>query len=296
MSKPGRLLSLVLATVAFPIALSAQQFHVRPDTHAWGSYHWARTANPFTVRLQNNFTSAWSSFLSTASSDWTQSAVLNTTIVGGSSTTTTRRSCSMVLGRVTVCNYTYGNNGWLGLASININGSHITEGSVKINDTYFAQASYNNNSEKLHVVCQEVGHTFGLDHQSTSGASLNTCMDYYSNTSNSDTKSTHPNAHDYAELSTIYSHLDSTNTSFSVTPGLTTQSVASIPAMEQIELDGPGQWGTEVERSEDGRFSTFVLDFGSDRQIVTYVTWSDDATDADGNLRVRSVREHSVQP
>ena len=60
-----------------------------------------------------------------------------------------------------------------------------------------------------HVICQEVGHTFGLDHQSTDGSSLNTCMDYYHNTSASDTRSTHPNQHDYDELGIIYSHVDS---------------------------------------------------------------------------------------
>jgi hypothetical protein len=63
-----------------------------------------------------------------------------------------------------------------------------------------------------HVICQEIGHTFGLDHQDESGISLNTCIDYYHNTSASDTKSTHPNSHDYGELSTIYQHLDSTTT------------------------------------------------------------------------------------
>jgi hypothetical protein len=63
-----------------------------------------------------------------------------------------------------------------------------------------------------HVICQEIGHTFGLDHQDESGISLNTCMDYYHNTSASDTKSTHPNQHDYDELSTIYQHRDSTTT------------------------------------------------------------------------------------
>jgi hypothetical protein len=63
-----------------------------------------------------------------------------------------------------------------------------------------------------HVICQEIGHTFGLDHQSETGASLNTCMDYYHNTSASDTKSIRPNQHDYDELATIYTHLDSTST------------------------------------------------------------------------------------
>ena len=63
------------------------------------------------------------SHLTQTSSDWNSgnSAVL-TAIVGGTSS----KRCSMVLGTTQVCNGTYGNNGWLGLASINISGDHIT--------------------------------------------------------------------------------------------------------------------------------------------------------------------------
>src|SRR5215813_11776679 len=83
-----------------------------------------------------------------------------------------------------------------------------------MNDTYFNTSFYNNPNEKLHVMCQEIGHTFGLDHQSTDGSSLNTCMDYFSNTGSNanSTLSTHPNQHDYDELVTIYTHLDSFTT------------------------------------------------------------------------------------
>ena len=282
MKKVRVLISLLV--LGIPAVASAQSREAQ--THSWGGYHWARTANPFNVKLQSNLTLDWPGHLTTASTDWTSSSVLNAPVVAGSTGSTTRRRCTMALGHVVVCNYAYGNNGWLGLASINITGgTHITQGSVKVNDSYSM-----NTAEKLHVMCQEVGHTFGLDHQSTSGASLNTCMDYYSNTSSSDTLSTHPNAHDYAELGTIYAHLDSTNTSF-LTAGTETSGAGRIPAMNQIALDGPGQWGVEVERSEDGRFSTFVLDFGSGNQTVTHVTWADDATDDDGNPRVnRGVR------
>ncbi|MGC4939945.1 hypothetical protein [Kribbella sp. DT2] len=60
---------------------------------------------------------------------------------------------------------TYGNNGWAGLASINLSGSgHISTGSVKLNDTYESGAP---TAERQGVMCQEVGHTYGLDHQDT---------------------------------------------------------------------------------------------------------------------------------
>ena len=51
--------------------------------NSWGGYHWARTSNPFTLRLGNNTTGTWTGHLSTASSDWSQSTVLDTSIVAG---------------------------------------------------------------------------------------------------------------------------------------------------------------------------------------------------------------------
>ena len=150
--------------------------------------------------------------LQTASSDWSKSTVLDTTVVPGG---TNPRHCRPTSGRVEVCSANYRNTGWLGLAQIWVTGGqHITQGVVKNNDYYFGNSSYqyNNTAEMQHVICQEIGHTFGLDHQSETGASLNTCMDYYHNTSASDTKSTSPNQHDYDELATIYGHNDSFTT------------------------------------------------------------------------------------
>jgi hypothetical protein len=186
----------LLAPFAFAGAASAN--------HSWGGYHWARTSNPFTVKLGDNVSGPWDTMLRTASNDWTQSTVLNTTVVSGR---TKPKSCRPTSGRVEVCSANYGNTGWLGVAQIWVTGgTHIRQGTVKNNDYYFGSSTYryNNTAEMQHVICQEIGHTFGLDHQSTSGASLNTCMDYYHNTSASDTKSTHPNAGDYDELRCIY--------------------------------------------------------------------------------------------
>jgi hypothetical protein len=184
--------------------------------HSWGKYHWARTANPVSLTLANNTSprSPWGSMLQTASSQWNAKSqnltpVLNTSV--GSRDTNDPTSCAAVLGKVEVCNADYGDTGWLGVAQIWIyrGGSHIAQGTVELNDYYFSGAggagyAYNNSAEQQHVVCQEVGHTFGLDHQDESGASLDTCMDYWHNTSSSDLRSTTPNAGDYGELSCIY--------------------------------------------------------------------------------------------
>ncbi len=252
-----------LAVVAFPTITNA--------THSWGGYHWARTTPQFTLKLGDNMTTAsWKGHLAQTSSDWNSgnSAVL-TSIVAG----TSNKRCSMVAGTTQVCNGTYGNNGWLGLASINITGgTHITQGSAKMNDTYFNTATYNNPNEKLHVVCQEVAHTFGLDHQSTDGSSLNTCMDYFSNTgaNATSTLSTKPNAHDFEELNIIYAHLDTTTT------------VAAMAAMAASAVsvdvdDDPNSWGQLTKQSINGRSSTYERHNWDGSKTITHVYWTNEA-------------------
>jgi len=255
------LLSGALAATVFAVGLSA--------THSWGGYHWARTTPQFTLKLGDNLTSAdWKSHLRVTSSDWNSgNTALLTAVVAG----TSRKRCSMVAGTAQVCNGTYGNNGWLGLASINIiDGTHITQGSAKLNDTYFNTATYNNPNERKHVMCQEVAHTFGLDHQSTDGSSQNSCMDYFSNTgaNATSTASTTPNAHDFAQLNSIYSHLDTT----------TTVAMTTSPAASASEVgDDPNSWGQLVSQSANGRSSTYERFERNGSKTLTHVFWTIEA-------------------
>ncbi len=244
--------------------------------HAWSDYHWARTANPFTLQLGNNVSSTWTSYLTTASGDWSSIAfdgqtdsfgnkVLNplrSTVVVGAS----KGHCRPTTGRVEVCSGAYGNNGWLGLATVWVDSSHhIVQGTAKFNDTYFNTSTYNNPNEKQHVVCQEVGHTFGLDHQSTDGSSLNTCMDYFSNTGKNagSTASTHPNLHDYGELTYIYTHFDSYNTATATAPA------NAAPAY----APGVADDGTPIGASQ-ARGIVYVTDLGGGNRIITWVHWA----------------------
>jgi hypothetical protein len=255
------LASAVLISAAFPLIVFAN--------HSWNGYHWARTSNPFTLKLGDNLTSAdWKSHLAQTSSDWNSgNTPVVTAIVAGSA----GKRCKMVAGTTQVCNGRYGNNGWLGLATINITGgTHITQGSAKMNDTYFDTATYNNPNEREHVMCQEVAHTFGLDHQSTDGSSLNTCMDYFSNTGANagSTLSTKPNQHDFDELNIIYQHLDSFTTVAAMT---------ALSASKSEVTDDPNSWGQLVSQSEHGRSSTYER-FNSDgSKTVAHVYWTIEA-------------------
>ena len=234
--------------------------------HSWSTYHWPRASNPFTLGLGDNLSSVWDSYLQTTSSDWSVSNVLDTTVVTGNSS---QRRCRAANGRVEVCNGAYGNNGWLGIASISVSGSHITSGSVRVNDTYFNTAQYNTTAWRNLVMCQEVGHIFGLDHQDEnfSNPNLGTCMDY----TNSPSSNQHPNGHDYEQLQIIYAHTDG---------GAALSAAADAsdapPAMKQLALDGPGQWGRVVARYDDGRPRLYELDFGRGYKIITHVFWLPD--------------------
>ena len=233
--------------------------------HTWGPYHWARTSNPFSVKLGDNVSGVWDTSLTLASADWSLSSVLDAMIVQGSNLRNPK-ACKPKIGRGEVCNAKYGFNGWLGIASIWISGEHITQGTVKLNDTYFNRATYNTAPWRNLVMCQEVGHVFGLDHQDEvfANSNLGTCMDY----TNDPTSNQHPNTHDYEMLETIYAHLDTTTT--------LSQTTVSAP-MPDISLDGPNDWGKEIRKSGDGRVSLFERDLGNGRKVFTHVFWVDGA-------------------
>ncbi|MBI2984504.1 MAG: hypothetical protein HYY50_02670 [Candidatus Kerfeldbacteria bacterium] len=246
-----------LAVFAFATAASAN--------HSWGPpYHWARTSNPFTLKVGDNVSSSWDFYLDTAIADWSQSSVLDMTKVAGG---TRPKTCRPTAGRVESCSARYGNTGWLGIAQIWITGGeHITQGVVKVNDYYFSQPYYNTAGWRSLVMCQEPGHTLGLGHQdenfNNDPIQPHTCMDYFIPEAN---EIVHPNQHDYEQLEDIYSHLDTT----------TTISQAATSPRSWQSAQAPREWGREIHRSPDGQASVFVRDLGLGRRIVTHVFWAE---------------------
>ena len=130
-------------------------------------------------------------------------------------------------------------------------------------------------------MCQEIGHTFGLDHQDITfdNPNLGTCMDYtndptaispYNGQDNE-----YPNDHDYEELGIIYSHLDSTTT--------VKQTIAAGHAMAARNQDddeeparvGTAQWGRLIRSTNHGRTEMFELDLGRGQKMITQVIWAD---------------------
>ena len=255
----------IIALAALPLLASGAPN--AEANNAWGPYHWARTANPFTLKLGDNLSSTWDPILATTSSDWSVSTVLNTTVDAGGAGDP--RKCRATTGRVEVCNAKYGARGWLGLASIWISGGHITKGAVKLNDTYFNTAKYDTPAWRNLVSCQEVGHTLGLDHQDENfnNPNLGTCMDY---TSSPDSNQ-HPNAHDYAMLEAIYAHLDSTTT---VDAGAPSGPGRNRGARVDEPGDDPADWGRPVGVDGHGRVNQFELDLGNGQKKLTHVLWT----------------------
>lgn len=174
--------------------------------HQWSNYHWERQSStePITLSIEDNHTPA--------TPNW--SALLDSTRSGTASDGTSYSSVGAALewndpdgtvvnygdyfsvhvvnnnGVIESFNDDYGDTGWLGVATIRITrgrNKHIVDGESKVNDYYVAEPvingepydGFNEEIEWLHVLCQEIGHTFGVDHNregADGGTPDDTCM------------------------------------------------------------------------------------------------------------------------
>jgi hypothetical protein len=226
--------------------------------------------------VAENLDSEWNSHFNAAVSDWNASTVLSLSTIGGTKNPVT---CPPTLGRIDVCNAAYGNTGWLGVAQIWIGpGSHITQATTLVNDTYFNSPQYDSDAWRRFVICQEIGHAFGLDHQDErfTNTNIGTCMDYTDDpdgTIEGQLSNLRPNAHDYEQLVSIYSHLDGgggggrgRSAAAGSRPDLPPQAAGFVPDRAQAS------WGRLV--SSNGRLARYVLDFGNGNLIYTFVIWA----------------------
>lgn len=254
-TKLGRRLAIG-AALAIPAAMIAVPLMA---TNSWGGYHWKRTTNAqLAVPVHDNVNATWQSAFDTAMVDWNASSVIQSPVVAG---TINPKTCKASAGTIQVCNSRYGRTGWLGIASISLSGGHISQGTTKVNDTYFDTPQYNTPAWRAVVMCQEIGHDYGLDHQDENfdNADLGTCMDY----SNNPLPNQHPNAHDYSMLEDIYNHLDAA-ASLPSAPGNAPADVGNTPA----------SWGRPVHFLADGRPDIYERQDGPGRKTITHVFWA----------------------
>lgn len=248
--------ALLVALIAVPLSANA--------THSWNGYHWERSSNPVTLELGDNVTSKWDGHLALASSDWSLSSVLDTVVAAGKA----KANCRPSKGRVEICDDRYGYNGWLGVATVWVKGGHIEQSTVKVNDSYFDDfAQYNTSAWRQTVMCQEIGHAFGLTHQDEDfyNTPLGTCMDY----SADPTLNQHPNQHDYDQLEAIYAHLDAADTGDGGGKGN-----GPPPGRGKGNNGEPSEFGKLVSGSKKAGVSVHEIDLGNGQKVFNFVTWA----------------------
>ncbi len=256
---------LFILTLAV-LLVGASAAGVTEASHSWGNYHWSRSANPAALTVGVNISSAWIEYLNSAIGDWNISSVVQLAKMPG---LTNPKSCKPVSGRIEVCNSKYGNNGWLGLAQIWVNSTHIVQAVAKMNDTYFLKPQYNTPAWRQLVMCQEIAHDFGLDHQDVNftNQNLGSCMDYTNNPSGPPSNE-HPNTHDYEELGIIYGHLDALISAVSA-------SVGGGNGNHMGDFSAPDEWGKGIRNDASGRANVYLRDLGNGKKVITHVLWVD---------------------
>src|SRR6185369_8359188 len=177
--------------------------------------HWAGDGQNLTLKVNIAITSEWNASVTTAISDWNQSDEL--TLIS-QPVSADRRKCNPILGQILICNFNYGQRGWLGISTVvyYTADNHIAFATTKLNDSYLRLPAYPPSWRAISA-CHEIGHNLGLDHQddTANNVNLGTCMDITNapaggvlNGFDYGPSNEHPNAHDYEELSIIYNHDD----------------------------------------------------------------------------------------
>nr|WP_298897742.1 hypothetical protein [uncultured Altererythrobacter sp.] len=238
--------------------------------HSWSNYHWERTTNEISPPVVDFTTGEWaqSNRVQQAVNDWNRSAYINSDYVRGQGNNT---ACPIVAGEIHVCNDDYGNTGWVGIASISATRgrtTHIIGGVSKMNDYFYAMPYYDNDIWRQLVMCQEIGHDYGLGHQNENFNSHETdsCMEY---TSTPDAADKTLNQHDLDQLASIYAHSHGGGDG-----GGGSGNGGGKGKPKKFDVGNrPADWGTPIGRDAQGRANLFKRSEAS-FDVITHVTWA----------------------
>ena len=153
--------------------------------HRWGCWKYANYSISWYNGGTGDYFNIYNEEAKTDSNSWSPytDLVLNTVSAAGTTD------------HANAYNGYYGSTGWLGLAEIRgSSGCTVLNGRARLNQTYLDNGSYTRTNKK-HVACQEVGHLFGLHHNTSS---TTTCMNDQILTA------PQPNAHDQSLINSIY--------------------------------------------------------------------------------------------
>lgn len=282
--------SRLLAAVAIAILAAGPAV----AEHQWGSYHWSKSGDKVVLNVRTAMNSQWNISYNKALADWNQSTVLELVDKGAASGVNTKK-CNPIAGEILVCSDTYGFRGWLGVATIWLSGDHISQGTTQLNDSYYGLSTYDTPAWRSLVMCQEIGHDFGLDHQDEGFGppNLGTCMDYTDDPTGSGAflrANTSPNTHDYEQLVIMYTHnhdggggggggggnCNPRSPKCNGQDAFTFREVGAPPRSSE-NSDTPGQsiaeWGRAIGYDGRGRPDRFLMDLGNGRRKLTHVFW-----------------------
>ena len=251
-------------------------------SHVWSTYHWRRpSAAILNIPVRRVNSAVWVARYNTAMTDWRKPAMTKikpfTGFTGGQAP-----SCPVVNGQITSCDGSYGGTGWLGLAQIWISGSHILRGRSIMNNSYFALAAYNTIPWRQLVMCQEIGHNFGLGHVNVvfGNRNVGSCMDYTSDPDGGGAygpSNMHPYAHDYALINTKHTHVGMEPPTLLSGPensDLPEPTVAEPQRMVDFNGLRMENLGQLMYSGDGGRTERYESDFGGGHKVVTQVVWA----------------------
>lgn len=234
----------------------------------WKNYHWGREdAQKFKLVLNNHLTEDYDQYLEEVIDDWEAANVLKLKSINQPDDAISRYACTPNEGQIIVCNYEYGFFGWVGLAGIWIDKhNHIIAGYTLMNDSYLNLPIYQELGWKQGVLCQELGHDFGLSHQDENHYNdpLFSCMDYQRELWPT------PNQHDYDMLVEMYDHEDAYD-SFTASGSGHDHGDDDDAVGSEIGVDST-VWGTSYGRNGDAE--VFVREFPDGSKALTHILWA----------------------